>query len=100
VAGHAKVRQGAARVSTIVFGATSISINSVPMSSSGSVKLRYEKCLQVWGNASSAASQDKPFMHPTAFDDGHQALDQKPWRHNSSTISDLDTISRVGKAKK
>jgi hypothetical protein len=51
VAGHAKVRQGAARVSTIVFGATSISINSVPMSSSGSVKLRYEKCLQVWGNA-------------------------------------------------
>jgi hypothetical protein len=31
--------------------AISISINSVPMSSSGSVKLRYEKCLQVWGNA-------------------------------------------------
>jgi hypothetical protein len=51
VAGHAGVRQGAARVSTIVFGAISISINSVPMSSSGSVKLRYEKCLQVWGNA-------------------------------------------------
>jgi hypothetical protein len=30
-----------------VFGATSISINSAPMSSSGSVRLRYEKCLQV-----------------------------------------------------
>ena len=23
-----------------------------PMSSSGSVRLRYEKCLEVWGNAS------------------------------------------------
>jgi hypothetical protein len=34
-----------------VYGATSISINSAPLSSSGSVKLRYEKCLEVWGNA-------------------------------------------------
>ena len=33
--------------------AISIALNSVPMSSSGSVKLRYEKCLQVWGSASS-----------------------------------------------
>ena len=48
----------------------------------------------------SAASQDKPFMHPTAFDDGYQALYQKPWRHNSSAISNLDTISRVGKEAK
>ena len=35
-----------------MFDATSISINSALMSSSGSAKLRYEKCLQVWGNAS------------------------------------------------
>jgi len=34
-----------------VFGATSTLTSSAPMSSSGSVKLRYEKCLQVWGNA-------------------------------------------------
>lgn len=32
-------------------GATSISINSAPTSSSGSVKLRYEICLVNWGNA-------------------------------------------------
>ena len=38
-------------VSTIECDATSISINSAPMSSSANVKLRYEKCLQVWGNA-------------------------------------------------
>jgi transposase InsO family protein len=31
--------------------ATSTSINSASMSSSGSVKLRYEKCLEIWGNA-------------------------------------------------
>ena len=35
-----------------MFGATSISINSAPMSSSGSGKLRYEKCLENWGNTS------------------------------------------------
>ena len=35
----------------MVFDVTSISINSAPLSSSGSVKLRYEKCLEVWGNA-------------------------------------------------
>ena len=34
-----------------MFGAISISINSVLMSSSGSVKLHYEKCLLIWGNA-------------------------------------------------
>ena len=34
-----------------MYGATSISINSAPLSLSGSVKLRYEKCLEVWGNA-------------------------------------------------
>ena len=48
----------------------------------------------------SATSQDKPFMHPTAFDDGHNALHQKPWRRSSSAISVLDAISRVGKAAK
>jgi hypothetical protein len=32
--------------------ATSISISLVPMSLSVSVKLRYEKCVGVWGNAS------------------------------------------------
>ena len=40
------------RVSTIEFGVTSTSINSAPMSLSGSVKLRYENCLGIWGNAS------------------------------------------------
>ena len=35
------------RVSTIVFGATSISTNSALMSSKSSGKLRYKKCLQV-----------------------------------------------------
>jgi transposase len=34
------------RVSTIVFDAISISINSVPMSSSGSIRLRFEICLE------------------------------------------------------
>jgi transposase InsO family protein len=38
------------KVSTIAFGVTSISINSVPLSSRD-VKLRYEKCLGNWGNA-------------------------------------------------
>ena len=59
----------------------------------GAVIGRKSKCC-------SAASQDKPFMHPTAFDDGYQALYQKPWRDNSSAISNLDTISRVGKEAK
>lgn len=36
--------------------ATSISINSAPTSSSGSIKLRYEICLAVWGNATDLAS--------------------------------------------
>ncbi len=48
--GHSVV-DVAKRLSTIVFDATSISISSAPMSSSGSVKLRYEICLEVWGNA-------------------------------------------------
>ena len=39
------------RVSTIEFDVTSISTNSAPMSSSGSVRLSYKKCLEVWGNA-------------------------------------------------
>ena len=34
-----------------IYGSPLISISSAPMSSSGSVKLRYEKWLAVWGNA-------------------------------------------------
>jgi hypothetical protein len=41
----------APRVSTLVFGAASISTSSAPMSSRSSVKPRYKKCLVNWGNA-------------------------------------------------
>jgi len=51
-----------------VFDATSISINSAPMSSSGNVKLRYEKCLQVWGNAKFVE------LHPNLTQDLHRIL--------------------------
>ncbi len=39
------------RTSTIEFSVKSISISLAPMSWSGSVKLRDEKCLLIWGNA-------------------------------------------------
>ena len=34
-----------------MFDAISLSINSAPLSSSANVKLRYEMCLGIWGNA-------------------------------------------------
>jgi hypothetical protein len=38
------------KASTIQFGVTNILTNSAPLSSRD-VKLRYEECLQNWGNA-------------------------------------------------
>jgi hypothetical protein len=62
--GRAYLHRGDAD-STVVFDAASISINSAPMSSSGSVRLRYEKCLEVWGNAVLSRNKVSKFIHAT-----------------------------------
>jgi putative transposase len=71
--------------------ATSISINSAPMSSSGNVKLRYEKCLEVWGNATCVYLDIK--TAPCYL--GHLA---KFWGSVQDLISS-DPISPIGSVK-